>query len=404
MKNNHQKKLLLLGGLRYLIPVIKAAHEQNYHVITCDYLPNNPAHKFSDEFHNISITDKEAVLNLAIKLKIDGILSFAVDPGVLTASYVAEKLNLPFNGSYESVKILQNKALFRKFLAENGFKVPKAKGYSKVEDALRDINFFNWPIIIKPVDSAGSKGVSKIEKIEDLKEKIEYALKFSPSKNFIIEEFITQKGFSSDADCFSVNGKMMIYSFSDQYFDNKAPNPYAPSAYSFPSSQSVSAIDELKAELQRLADLLNLKTGVYNIEIREDNVGNAYIMEVSPRGGGNRLSEMLRYATGVDLITSAVRSAVGDSIDDLKEPVYNGYWAEIILHSKKNGIFNEIEINSSIQEKIIEVDLWVNKGDKVNGFTGANETIGTVVLNFNNEYEMKKVLLDYNEFIKVKIK
>lgn len=99
-----QKKILLLGGLRYLLPVIKAAHDLGYYVITCDYIPNNIAHKYSDEYHNVSIVDKEAVLALAQKLQIDGIMSFAVDPGVITAAYVQERLGLPGN-PYASVLI-----------------------------------------------------------------------------------------------------------------------------------------------------------------------------------------------------------------------------------------------------------------------------------------------------------
>ena len=110
------KKLLLLGGLRYLMPVIKSVQKMGFYVITCDYLPDNIAHKYSNEYHNISILDKEAVLELAQKLKIDGIMSFAVDPGVPTAAYVSEKLNLPSPGPYESILILQHKDLYRAFL------------------------------------------------------------------------------------------------------------------------------------------------------------------------------------------------------------------------------------------------------------------------------------------------
>ena len=106
------KKILLLGGSRYLLPVIKSAHELGLYVITCDYLPDNIAHKYSDEYVNVSIIDKEAVLEVAKKLEIDGIMSFATDPGVVTAAYVAEKLGLPYGGSYESVSILQDKRPF----------------------------------------------------------------------------------------------------------------------------------------------------------------------------------------------------------------------------------------------------------------------------------------------------
>ena len=85
---------MLLGGLRYLLPVIDAAHNLGCHVITCDYLPDNIAHKYSDEYHDVSILDRDAVLSLARELGIDGIMSFAVDPGVVTAAYVADKMVL----------------------------------------------------------------------------------------------------------------------------------------------------------------------------------------------------------------------------------------------------------------------------------------------------------------------
>ena len=124
------KKLLLLGGSRYLLPVIEAAKKLGIYTITCDYLPDNIAHKYSDEYCNVSIIDKEAVLAAAKRLEVDGVMSFACDPGVVTAAYVAEQLDLPSCGPYESVCILQNKGLFRKFLTDNGFTVPVAKGYT----------------------------------------------------------------------------------------------------------------------------------------------------------------------------------------------------------------------------------------------------------------------------------
>ena len=133
-----QKKLMLLGGICYLLPVIKAAHEQGYYVITADYLPDNIAHKYSDKYVNVSIIDKEAVLKVAQEEQIDGIMSFGVDPGVVSASYVQNKMGLPSFGPFESVEILQNKEKFRAFLAKHGFNVPWAKGYSSKEEALQD--------------------------------------------------------------------------------------------------------------------------------------------------------------------------------------------------------------------------------------------------------------------------
>lgn len=396
-----QKKLLLLGGLRYLIPVIEAAHNEGYYVITCDYLPDNIAHKYSDEYHNISIINKEAVLKLAQELQIDGIMSFAVDPGVITAAYVQEKMGLPAFGPYESVCILQNKDRFRAFLTEHGFNVPKAKGYSSVEEAIADKDYFNWPIIVKPTDSAGSKGVSRVDLQRNYEEALKNAFHHSISKRVIVEEFIEKEGCSSDSECFSVNGELKFVSFSAQRFDETAPNPYTPSAFSWPSTMSKAQEEELASELQRLLSLLNMRTSIYNVESRIGKDGKGYLMEVSPRGGGNRLAEMIRYSTNVDLIKNAVKASVGDEIGELEKKSDNGFWAEIILHAKNDGFFQNLEIHSDFQKYIIESNLWVKSGDKIEGFNGANNAIGTLVLRSDSQKELESILKTQNKWIRI---
>ena len=395
------KKLMILGGSRYALPVIKAAHELGLYVITCDYLPDNIAHKYSDEYCNVSIIDKDAVLEAAKKLEINGIVSFACDPGVVTAAYVAEKMGLPSCGSYKSVSILQNKGKFRKFLAEHGFNVPVAKGYTSIKKAVKDIELFNWPVIVKPTDSAGSKGVTRVDDPKELKKGIEYALSFSHCDEFIIEDFITQKGFSSDTDSFSVDGELKFVSFNSQRFDADAENPYTPAAYSWPSSMSDEHQEELKNEIQRLLHLLNMGTSIYNVETREGTDGKAYIMEVSPRGGGNRLAECLHYATGVDLVKNTVRAAVGLPVEGVEQKPYDGCWAEVILHSDKAGIFESLWIADDIKENVFERDLWIEAGTRVGGFSAANEAIGTLVLRFDTDERLQQIMKNINQYVKV---
>ena len=395
------KKLMLLGGMRYLVPVIETAHKMGVYVITCDYLPDNIAHKYSDEYVNVSILEKEKVLEEARKRKIDGILSFACDPGVVTAAYVAEKMNLPTSGPLESIEILQNKGKFRKFLTENNFNVPVAKQYTNIDEALKETEMFNWPVIVKPTDSAGSKGVTKVSKKENLKDAIEYALKYSHCNEFIIEDFLEKVNDSSDCDSFSINGELKFVSFSAQKFDDKCENPYTPAAYTFPATISKKHQEELKNEIQRLLKLLNMKSSIYNIETRECTNGKAYIMECSPRGGGNRLSEMIRYMTNIDLIDEVVRAAIGEPLIDLKQEEIKENFAEIILHSEKEGTFKELWTSEKISDNIVEKDLWVKEGTKVGGFAGANEAIGTLVLRFKNQEELKKVIENQEEYVKV---
>lgn len=400
-----QKRLMLLGGLRYFKPVIDAAHKQGYYVITADYLPNNIAHKWSDEYCNVSIIDKEAVLREARRLQIDGIMSFACDPGVVAASYVQNKMGLPSFGPFESVEILQNKDRFRAFLTKHGFNVPKARGFSSAEEAMADLDWYEYPVIVKPTDAAGSKGVTRVDKVEDLKPALEYAMNHSISGHIIVEEFIEKAGCSSDTDSMSVDGKLVFTSFCAQRFDLNATNPYTPAAYSWPSTFTKEQEAYLTSEIQRLITLLGLKTVVYNIETRIGTNGKPYIMELTPRGGGNRLCEMLRYATGVDMITAITRAMVGDPIlEPIEQKPYNGHWAEIILHADKNGVYDHLEICKELPAEVVEEDLWVKKGDRVESFEGANNAIGTLVLKFQTAEELEKAITHQQDWLKVIVK
>ena len=345
-----------------MLPVIKAAHEQGYYVITADYLPDNIAHKYSDEYVNVSIIDKEAVLKVAQEKQIDGIMSFGVDPGVVSASYVQNKMGLPSFGPFESVEILQNKDKFRAFLTKNGFNVPQAKGFDSIMD-------------------------------------------HSISGHIIVEEVIEKSGCSSDTDSMSVDGKLVFTSFCAQRFDAEATNPYTPAAYSWPSTFTKEQEAYLKSEIQRLISLLNLRTSVYNIETRVGINGKPYIMELTPRGGGNRLCEMLRYATGVDMITAITRAVVGDPIlERVEQKPYNGHWAEIILHADNSGVFDHIELSDTLHAEVVEEDLWVKAGDKVESFEGANNAIGTLVLRFDTAEALEHAITHQRDWLKVVVK
>lgn len=401
--NVGMKKLLLLGGSRYLMPVIKAAHELDCYVITCDYLPDNYAHKFSDEYCNISIIDKDAVLAKARELKIDGIMSFACDPGVVTAAYVAEKMGLPFQGSYESTCILQDKGLFRQFLTENHFNVPNAKRYENVTSiSLKDIDYFNWPVIVKPVDSAGSKGVTRVESPDDLPKAIQVALSGSHNGAFIIEDFLTFDGYHSSADPFTVDGELKFVSYSDQLFDATADNPYTPSMIIWPTTMRQHHQDYLASEIQRLMSLLDMRTGIYNIETCVGNDGKPYIMEVSPRGGGCKIAELQKLAYGIDLIENEVRKAVGLPLMEIRQTECNGHWCEMIVHAniKHEGILKQITIASEIREKHVKVvDLAVNPGDVIKPFTGANMSLGDIFLHFDSREELDNIMSHSTEWL-----
>lgn len=396
---------MLLGGIRYLLPVIEKAHERGYYVITMDYLPNNIAHKYSDEYINVSIIDKEAVLKAAQEKQIDGIMSFGVDAGVVSAAYVAEKMGLPFQCSYESACILQDKSRFRQFLHENGFNSPKAKGYCDIEEAVRDADDFTWPVIVKPVDSAGSKGVTKVTDKQDLRQAITTALGSSIGKRFIIEEFLDVVGYQSSADVFAVDGRLAYPAYSDQMFDPKAANPYTPAIEIWPSSMPIEVQDELSQELQRLFTLLGVRNGIFNVESRLCSNGKAYLMEVSPRGGGNRIAELQTMATGQDLFAAELNQSIGEPVTNITRPEYDGVWCNYIIHSYERGTLVSIDIDPDFKRRYVRDEGYnLHPGSTVKPFTGANTSLGTLFLRTDTRDEMDALLSSIHNKITINLR
>lgn len=403
-KEKGMKKLLLLGGSRYLIPVIEMAHKLGSYVITCDYLPNNIAHKHSDEYADISIIDKEAVLAFAQSAKVDGIMSFACDPGVMTAAYVAEKMGLPFQCSFESASILQDKGLFRKFLQDNGFHCPHAKRYAEGDEPYGDIDFFDWPVIVKPVDSAGSKGVTKVDDPSGLAGAIKIARDHSFNGALIIEDFLTFKGYHSDVDLFTVDGKLKFVTYSDQFFDFEADNRYIPAEIVWPSSMEQEHQDYLTNETQRLMNLLGMRNGIYNVETCVGEDGRPYIMEISPRGGGDKIAEIQELAMGARLIENEVRSALGMPLLEFDTHPADGHWCEMVVHagSGMSGILKGIRIEKDIMDHFVRAtDLSAKIGDAVKPFTGADASLGDVFLRFESREQLEDVMGRYREWLHI---
>lgn len=398
------KKLLLLGGSAQQIIAIETAKSLGYYTVLCDFLPDNPGQYVADKFYLVSTTDKQAVLDVAEKENVDGVLAYASDPAAPTAAYVAEKLGLPTN-PYESVEILCNKDKFRKFLKENGFNTPNADGYSSVEDAIANIDKYKFPIIVKPVDSSGSKGVGKVSSKNELKEKLEYAMSFSRCGKIIVEEFVEKKGYQIAGDGLSIDGKLVFRCFANDHFNSKCINPFVPISASFPYNMPEQIHTKIHNEIQRLISLLGMKTCTYNFDIRIDNADNVYLMEIAPRDGGNYIPQIIKYATGVDLVECSVKSAMGEGISVDVISKLNGFYAYYAVHSLKDGILDSIKIKEEIlKNNILENHILKKPGDKVKIFTGANTTLGILIMQFESMEQMLDMMDNSEKWIEVVLK
>lgn len=142
-------RVLFLGGAYSQVPIIKEAKCRGWYIIICDYLPDNPGHKYADEYYNVSTTDFEGVLKVAKKTKPDFIIAYASDPAAPTASWVSEQLGLPGN-SYNSVQILAEKDLFRNFLTRNGFNTPNAISVGNDKE-IKQVEELAFPFYYQPL-------------------------------------------------------------------------------------------------------------------------------------------------------------------------------------------------------------------------------------------------------------
>jgi biotin carboxylase len=396
------KKVMLLGGNYFQMTATKAAKELGYYVVSVDYLPNNPAHRFADEYYNVSTTDKEKVLELARRLQIDGIVSYASDVSAPTAAYVATELGLPTN-PLESVEILTNKKKFREFLRNNGFKVPVGECFTEYKEAAEYFSRMPHPMVVKPTDASGSKGVHKVFTMDEFRAAWDDALIYSRNQNIFVEQFIEKCGYEIDADSFLVDGDFAYFGVMDQHNDLNC-NPYVPVGLSGPSVLPHERKNIAKSELIRLMNLLNMRMGAFNIEYIFDKNDDLYILEVGPRNGGNLISDAIQYGTGVDLAKYTILAAVGDSCKDLKDKSYHSCVSSYVVHSMEDGIYEDIWISDKIKNDIVRFDMFIKKGEKVRKFNNASFGIGAMLIKFDSVEQMTYRMDHMEEFIRVIVK
>ena len=394
------KKILLLGGTAIQIPIIEKAHEMGLYVITCDNKPDNPGHKLADEYHNVSITDNEAVLQLARELQVDAVVNFILEAGVQAAAYVHERLGKP-TSPYASVHTLSNKKLFREYLKEHGFNTPNLFTCSSKEEALKNISSLNYPIVVKPTDLWGSRGVSRVDKQEELEAALNHAFSNSRGADIIVEEFIEPDGAPIEGDGFAIEGKLTTHVWADVYRDPEAENPITPVCFCYPSAKPQHLLKKLDDELQRLITLLDMKTNAYNVEARIDKDGKVYLMEVAPRNGSNATSDVTSISTGRDIIKGTIEAALGNDCHHLADIPCEKFWISYIIHSNHGGTYNGLWLDNSFKTKnFFRYTPFVNIGDIVHPYSSTNCSIGMLIARFDTRQEMDEVALNPTLFFK----
>lgn len=400
-----QKKILLLGGSLAQIIAIEKAKELGYYTVLCDFLADNPGQYIADSFYLVSTTEKDAVLKVAQDEQIDGILAYSSDPAAPTAAYVANKMGLP-GMDYDVVRSFCEKHLFRKFLIENKFNVPRSieiKLPYKLEDV--DYSILQFPVIIKPTDSSGSKGVTVLQAPNGLIEALDYAKEYSRNGMLIMEEFIVRDHpYVIEAEIFTLNGSVVTWGLINSIRDKKS-NPLLPAAYSYPIDIADDRKAIIRSEVSRLVAATGNTSGAFNIEMIIDKYNRLFFLDAGPRNGGNMLPEFISMIAQKDIITATLKVAMGDAdnVNVSFDGEEGGFWGLGVLHTSKPGKFKGINYTALAKNSLIRENIQKEIGDSVRPFERCNDLVGLNFFHFQSKKEMDDVMCHMDRTMKVEL-
>lgn len=401
------KTLLLLGGSQQQVIAIKRANDLGYRTVLCDYLPDNPGQKYADTFYQVSTTDQDGVLEIARREHADGVLAYASDPAAETAAYVAEKKGLPGN-PLDAVRTLSEKHLFRSHLKSIGLPCPKSFAFScrtSVDELRRRASDFTYPIVIKPTDASGSKGVVVLDEPAGLGEAAAEASTYSRNGLLICEEYISRTfPHIIGGDIFVVDGEIKMWGLMSCLRDARCP--LVPIGKVCPSGLEPTVYSRVKDCLKKLVSSLGLHFGEFNAEVLIGPNEVPYILELGARAGGNMIPVQLSDISGIDLVRANILCAMGDSPEGMQWEADRdsvGFYFTHVVHTMESGIFKKLLLSSELENHIYRTVMYVKPGEQVNSFDGANKALGILFLRFKEETTMNKILRDLSDHISVEV-
>lgn len=300
-----KKKLVVIGANDFQNQLILKAKARGIETHVFAWASGDVGEQTADYFYPISIIDKEQILIKCRDIQPDGVISIASDLAAITVNYVAEHLGLTGNGIESSV-IATNKYLMRKAFEKNGD--PSPKNYCSDELTADIIANMCFPLIVKPVDRSGSRGITKISCVEELQAAIAIAEEVSFDKKAMIEEFVEGEEYS--VEYISYRGKHTFLAMTKK-FTTEAPH-FIETGHLQPARVSEETLIRVKQVVEHALDTLMIQNGASHSELKIDNSGNIKIIEIGGRMGGDCIgSDLVQISTGYDFVNMVIDVACG---------------------------------------------------------------------------------------------
>lgn len=302
------KKILILGGSEFQIPLVKKAKEKGYYVGIVDINPNAPARKYADIMYKASLKDKKRVFEIAKEFNPDGVTVGMVDVAVPTCAYITTKLGLP-GLDVETAKRSTDKYEMIKAFEINNVPHPWYVYISK-DDIPKGVNNVTYPLIVKPVDMAGSRGIYLVNNQNELMEAMISSSKIGDRGDIILEEYLD--GPEVSVELVVKSGEPFVIQVTDKTTSG-APH-FAETGHLQPSQLPSITIEEIKTVACAAAKALKLQNSLGHAEIKVTSKGPKMI-EIGARAGGDGIAEQLiELSTGVCFSEIALQIALGEEI------------------------------------------------------------------------------------------
>ncbi len=387
------KKLMIMGAGIYQVPLIERAKAMGIHTIAVSIPGNYPGFAVADEICHINTVDYDAVLKVAREKRIDGIVTAGTDVAVITIGKVCDELGLT-GLSFDAAKVAADKMLMKECYEANGVRTARFRRVRFEQDPLEAIEGLEFPLIFKTVDSSGSRGITRVNRKEEISKAVAAAKATTRKDYYIVEEFIVGEEFGAQA--FVLDGEVQfILPHGDYVFVGDTGVPvghFAP--YALTKEMEADVMEQTKKAVKAM--------GLNNCAINADFImrdGKTYVLEIGGRSGATCLAELVSIYYGFDYYEKIIQAALGEHPSfPQKKAVPN---ASRLLMSDRDGVLRSIADRNPPCEEIYEVMFDYRVGESVKKFHVGPHRIGHVVTKGNTLEEAVSTLKKALENIEI---
>ena len=392
-----RQKIMILGAGVYQEPLIRTALSMNLEVHVASLLGDYPGIDVAPNFHPIDITDEKAILELCQELGIDGILTTATDICIPTIGLVVDNIGLPGTG-YQSGFACMDKSIMKQKFIQKG--VPTAN-YRDVNSIIEAVSFFegiNGPCVIKATDSSGSRGIIRVNRIDDIADAFNEAFSISKNGTVLIEEWINGDEFGAQA---VVVGNKLILTMIHSDITTPPPRKM-PIGHGCPHPEEKRLLEKTKIAIQDAIKALEIQDAICNVDLI-DSPNGPILIEIAARMGGTCLPEVCGNYWGVNMYQLAINIALGQEVDIPITPSGKPTFAHV-LFSEKEGIY----ISPGKMKENLDWKIDLKEGELVKRFRGTNDRLGHVIGSSDNISEIESIIdqaiIDFVNTIRVEEK